>query len=109
LHTSARTQPKRTSRRACRRRASTDSSRGPTWDWPSAEFKQARDLLLQKMNTSRGDALVQVQADKARLETALREQGEDEGGRDAEVLALSPEDCCGGLSRVLLATYRESD
>ena len=43
----------------------------------TAEFKQARDLLLQKMNTSQGDALVQAQADKAHLETALREQGEE--------------------------------
>ena len=43
----------------------------------TAEFKQARELLLQKMNASQGDALVHAQADKARPETALREQGEE--------------------------------
>ena len=42
------------------------------WQVRTADFKQARDLLLQKMNTSQGDALVQVQADKARLEVELR-------------------------------------
>ena len=54
-----------------------DSNSKKTLEARTAEFKQARDLLLQKMNTSQGDALVQAQADKARLETALREHGEE--------------------------------
>ena len=33
--------------------------------------------MLQKMNTSQGDTLVQAQADKVRLEVALWEQGEE--------------------------------
>ena len=43
----------------------------------TADFKRARDGLLQKMNTSEGGALVQAQADKVRLEVALRAQGEE--------------------------------
>ena len=54
-----------------------DSNSKKTLQVRTAEFKQARDLLLQKMNTSQGDAFVPAQADRARLETALREHGEE--------------------------------
>ena len=53
-----------------------DSNSKKTQEARTTEFKQTRDLLLQKMNTSQGDALVQAQADKVRLEIALRTQGE---------------------------------
>ena len=51
-----------------------DSNSKRTLQVRTAEFKQARDVLLQN---SQGDTLVQAQADKVRLETALREQGEE--------------------------------
>ena len=54
-----------------------DSNSKKTQEARTTEFKQTRDLLLQRMNTSQGDALVKAQADKVRLETALREQGEE--------------------------------
>ena len=54
-----------------------DSNSKKTLQARTTDFKQARDLLLQKMNTSQGDALVQAQADKVHLETALRAQGEE--------------------------------
>ena len=54
-----------------------DSNSNKTQEVRTAEFKQGRDLLLQKMNTSQGGALVQAQAGKARVETAVRERGEE--------------------------------
>ena len=49
-----------------------DSNSKKTSQARTADFKRARDLLLQKMSTSQGDALVQAQADKVRLEEELR-------------------------------------
>ena len=49
-----------------------DSNSKKTLEARTAEFKQACNLLLQKMNTSQGDALVQAQADKVHLEEELR-------------------------------------
>ena len=49
-----------------------DSNSKKTSQARTADFKRARDLMLQKMNTSQGDTLVQAQADKVRLEEELR-------------------------------------
>ena len=49
-----------------------DSNSKKTSQARTADFKRARDLLLQKISTSQGDALVQAQADKVRLEEELR-------------------------------------
>ena len=54
-----------------------DSNSTRTLQARTTDLKRARDLLLQKMNTFQGDALVQAQADKVRLEVALQAQGEE--------------------------------
>ena len=56
----------------------------------TAEFKQARDVLLNKMNTSKGDALAQVQADNG----PASHGGRAKTHRDCQPIPLAAE---GGL------------
>ncbi len=63
-----------------------DSNSKKTIRERTAEFAAARELVLQKMNTSQGETLVAVQGEKRRLEAALR-------GKDEELRALKKRLC----------------